>query len=59
MPSTRVPDYSSVALKFASALTSRDYPSAYAMTSSAYHHSTTVDEMRAGFEAVVPTDWRS
>ena len=59
MPSTRVPDYSSVALKFAGALASRDYPTAYALTSSGYQHSTTRDEMRAGFEAIVPTDWRT
>jgi hypothetical protein len=59
MPSSRVPDYSSAALKFASALASRDYPAAYAMTSSDYQHSTTLDEMRTGFEAIVPPDWRT
>jgi hypothetical protein len=59
MPSARVPDYSSVGLKFASALASRDYPTAYAMTSSDYQRSITLDEMRAGFEAIVPTDWRT
>ena len=57
MPSARVPDYSSAALKFAGALGSRDYPAAYAMTSSDYQRSTTLDEMRAGFEAIVPPDW--
>ena len=59
MPSARNPDYSSAGLKFASALASRDYPTAYALTSSDYQHSTTLDEMRAGFEAIVPTDWRT
>jgi hypothetical protein len=57
MPSARVPDYSSVALEFATALASRDYPAAYAMTSREYQRSTTLDEMRAAFEAIVPTDW--
>jgi hypothetical protein len=59
MSSTRVPDYSSVGLKFASALASRDYPAAYAMTSGDYQRSATLDEMRAAFEAIVPTDSRT
>lgn len=57
MPSARVPDYSSVGLEFATALATRDYPTAYAMTSRNYQRSTTLDEMQAAFEAVVPTDW--
>ena len=59
MPSARVPDYSSVGLNFARALAGRDYPTAYALTSSDYQRSTTVDEMRAAFEAIVPTTWRT
>jgi hypothetical protein len=59
MPSTPVPEYSSVGLKFANALASRDYQTAYAMTSSEYQRSTTLDEMRAGFEAIVPGDWQT
>ena len=59
MPSSSVPDYSSVGLTFASALASRDYPTAYAMTSSDYQRKTTIKEMRAAFEAIVPTDWRT
>jgi len=59
MPSAHVTDYSSVGLKFASALASRDYPTAYAMTSSDYQRNTTLDEMRTAFEAIVPTDWRT
>jgi len=55
----RGPDYSSVGLRFAVALANRDYPTAYAMTSSDYQRSTTVDDMGAAFEAVVPTDWRT
>lgn len=55
----RVPDYSSVGLEFASALASRDYPTAYAMTSSEYQRSTTLDGMRGAFEAIVPPDWRT
>lgn len=45
MPSARVPDYSSVGLQFAKSLASRDYPAAYAMTSSDYQRSTTLDEL--------------
>lgn len=59
MPSAHVPDYSSVGLKFASALAGRDYPTAYAMTSSDYQRNTTLDQMRTAFEAIVPTDWRT
>jgi hypothetical protein len=59
MPSARVSDYSSVGLRFAGALAGRDYPTAYAMTSSDYQRSTTLDEMRTAFEAIVPTDWRT
>jgi hypothetical protein len=29
------------------------------MTSSDYQHSTTLHEMRAGFQAIVPVDWRT
>lgn len=59
MPSAQVPDYSSVGLRFAVALANRDYDTAYAMTSSDYQRSTSLDEMRTAFEAVVPTDWRT
>jgi hypothetical protein len=57
MPSARVPDYSEVGLKFARALAGRDYATAYAMTSSDYQRSTTLDEMRTAFEAIVPLEW--
>ena len=57
MPSERAPDYSAVGLKFATALAGRDYPTAYAMTSSDYQSSTTLDEMRTAFEAIVPPEW--
>jgi len=57
MPAARVHDYASVGVAFAKALASRDYTSAYAMTSSEYQRGTTLAEMRAAFEAIVPTDW--
>ena len=38
------------------ALASRDYPAAYAMTSGEYQRRTTMADMQAGFEAIVPTD---
>ncbi len=59
MPSARVPDYPGVGLKFATALAGRDYSTAYAMTSSDYQRSTSLDEMRAAFEAIIPPDWQT
>jgi hypothetical protein len=59
MPAGRLHDYPAVGLAFATALAGRDYPAAYAMTSSEYQRTTTVAEMRAAFEAIVPTDWRT
>lgn len=59
MASARVSDYSGVALKFAGALAGREYSTAYAMTSSDYQRSTTLDEMRAAFEAIVPPEWQT
>jgi hypothetical protein len=47
----------SVSLDFARALASRDYTTAYAMTSTDYQRTTTLDEMRVAFEAIVPADW--
>lgn len=59
MPAARIHDYASVGVTFAKALASRDYTTAYAMTSKDYQRSTTLDEMRVAFEAIVPTDWRT
>lgn len=50
-------DYGQVALEFARSLAAREYPKAYAMMSEGYRQSRTVDELRIGFEAIVPTDW--
>lgn len=50
-------DYRQVALEFAQALAARDYAKAHAMTSDAYRKRMTVDQLRAAFEAIVPTDW--
>lgn len=52
-------DYRDVALAFANALASRDYPTAYAMTSKEYQALTTIEAMRAAFERIVPTDWET
>ncbi len=59
MPEGPAQDYSSIGLEFVKALASREYPTAYAMTSSDYQRSTTLDQMRLAFEAIVPTDWRA
>jgi hypothetical protein len=50
-------DFRKVALEFAQALGARDYAKAHGMTSAAYRKRTGVDQLRAGFEAIVPTDW--
>lgn len=50
-------DATVVALDFTRALCSRDYEGAYAMTASAYRDRLPLSEMRAAFEATVPTDW--
>jgi hypothetical protein len=52
-------DYAGVGLIFATALARRDYTAAYALTSSEYQRNTTIAEMRAAFETIVPTDWRT
>jgi hypothetical protein len=59
MPSARAPDYSGVGLKFANALAGRDYSTAYVMTSSDYQRRTTLDEMRAAFETIIPREWQT
>jgi hypothetical protein len=59
MPPAHVHDYRAVGLNFATALARRDYATAYAMTSSEYQRNITAAEMRAAFEAIVPTDWRT
>ena len=50
-------DYRGVALEFTKALAAREYDKAYAMTSQAYRRRSTVDQLRAAFEAIVPTEW--
>lgn len=57
MPSGNTSDYRRIALEFAELLAAREYPKAYAMTSKGYRQNNTVDQVRAGFEAIVPTDW--
>jgi hypothetical protein len=50
-------DYRQIALEFARSLAAREYPKAYAMMSHGYRQNRTVDELRIGFEAIVPRDW--
>ena len=50
-------DPSDVALQFTTALLHRDYDRAYAMTSQEYQRGTSLQQMRAGFEAIVGTAW--
>jgi len=57
MSSGNTSDYQQVALEFAKSLAAREYPKAYAMTSQEYHKRNTVDQLRAGFEGIVPIDW--
>jgi hypothetical protein len=51
------PDFRRVALEFAESLAARDYAKAHAMTAEAYRARTTVDQLGAAFEAIVPRDW--
>jgi len=57
MPSGNSSDYRQIALEFAKSLAAREYTKAYAMTSLGYRQKTTVDQLRTGFETIVPTDW--
>jgi hypothetical protein len=57
MPSGHPTEYKQIALEFARSLAAREYPRAYAMTSHGYRQKSTVDDLRTGFEAIVPTDW--
>jgi hypothetical protein len=52
-------DYKQVALTFTKALASRDYPSAYELTSRDYRNITSLEAMQAAFEAIVPVDWEA
>ena len=57
MPSGHPADYKQTALEFARSLAAREYAKAHAMTSHGYRQKSTVDDLRTGFEAIVPTDW--
>lgn len=57
MPPGSTADYGQVALEFARSLAAREYPKAYAMMSQGYRQTGTVDELRSGFEAIVPPNW--
>jgi hypothetical protein len=50
-------DYRHIALEFTQSLAAREYQKAYAMMSQQYRSQTTVEQLRADFEAIVPTDW--
>ena len=48
---------SDVGRAFAAALAARDYAGAYAMTAREYQGTSSLEELRAAFEAIVPPDW--
>ena len=50
-------DYKEVALAFTKALANRDYGAAYALTSTEYRTSTSLEDTQAAFETIVPIDW--
>ena len=50
-------DYKEVALAFTKALADRDYGAAYALTSTEYQKSTSLEDMQAALETIVPIDW--
>ena len=51
------PDFRKIALEFARSLAEREYTKAYEMTAKEYRKRTTVEQLRAAFESIVPTDW--
>lgn len=57
IPSGNTSDYRHTALEFTQSLAAREYQKAYAMTSQQYRKRTTVGQLRAAFETIVPTDW--
>ena len=50
-------NYENFAYEFTVALTNREYKKAYSMTSKEFKTKTTIEEMKASFEHVVPNDW--
>lgn len=50
-------DAGTFALVFAHSLAMRDYARAYGMASRGYCRATTLEQMQAAFEAIVPLDW--
>ena len=50
-------DYEAIALEFAELLAERQYAKAYAMTARDYRKGTSVEQLQAAFETIVPTDW--
>src|SRR5215213_8675256 len=59
MSGANAADYKKVALSFTNALATRNYGAAYALTSTEYRNSTSVQALQAAFEAIVPTDWKT
>lgn len=57
MSSGNASEYRQVALQFTKSLAAGEYSAAYAMTSQEYRERITVDQMRAAFEAIIPSDW--
>lgn len=57
MPPDHAADFSKVALDFGRSLAGRHYEQAYAMTTEGYRASTSLAQMKAAFEAIVPEDW--
>ena len=54
---SETPPFVVMALDFARALTSRDYASAYAMTSRDYQRRVPIEDVRASFEALLPAEF--
>jgi hypothetical protein len=57
LSSANTTDFRQVALLFAKALSAREYPIAYAMTSEQFRRNHTAEDLKAQFEAIVPPDW--
>jgi hypothetical protein len=57
MTSGSASDCRQIALEFTGSLAAREYAKAHAMTCREYRKRTTVEQLRAAFETIVPTDW--
>jgi hypothetical protein len=57
MPESASQDYKAFAVEFTRTLARREYAAAFEMTSRQYRSQSTVEQLKAAFEVIVPPDW--